>query len=150
MATEITISYGDKVLLDQSGDTFEIRWAEKGNAFPDIGNDVHYVIYNTIAGPNEVQRKDPSTQMMIGNTPLESTSSVVGNSVKISDLLTWAETRKGQIESAQLDFDNYFENAQTKWVDDGNNAEDFYQGNSATDSYIDWSKSWIDYDSNYS
>ena len=127
MATEIIIAYGEKVLLDQSNSVFEIQWADKGNAFPDIGNDVHYVIYNTIAGPNEVQTKDPTTQMMKGNTALESTSSVVGNSVTVSDLLTWAETRKGQIVSAQLDYDNYVENAQTNWVNAGNDAADLIQ-----------------------
>lgn len=150
MATELTISYGDKVLLDQSNSIYVIEWADKGNAFPDIGNDVHYVIYNTVAGPNEVQKKDPTTQMMKGNTALESTSSVVGNSVTVSDLLTWAETRKGQIVSAQLDYDNYVENAQTNWVNAGNDAADFNSDNSATNSFIDWSKTWIDYDSNYS
>ena len=150
MATELTISYGDKVLLDQSNSIYVIEWADKGNAFPDIGNDVHYVIYNTVAGPNEVQKKDPTTQMMKGNTALESMSSVVGNSVTVSDLLTWAETRKGQIVSAQLDYDNYVENAQTIWVNAGNDAADFNSDNSATNSFIDWSKTWIDYDSNYS
>ena len=150
MATELTISYGDKVLLDQSNSIYVIEWADKGNAFPDIGNDVHYVIYNTVAGPNEVQKKDPTTQMMKGNTALESTSSVVGNSVTVSDLLTWAETRKGQIVSAQLDYDNYVENAQTNWVNACNDAADFNSDNSATNSFIDWSKTWIDYDSNYS
>ena len=154
MATEIIIAYGEKVLLDQSNSIFEIEWVDKGNAFPDIGNDVHYVIYNTIAGPNEVQKKDPTTLMMKGNTALDSTSAVVGNSVKVSDLLTWAETRKGQINSAMLDYDNYYENAQTKWVNDGNDISNFNDNDdanaAATSSYIDWSKSWRDYDPNYS
>ena len=150
MASELIISYGDKILIDQSSALFEIEWADKGNAFPDIGNDIHYVIYNTLAGPNEVQRKDPSTNMMTGNTSLESASSVVGNSIKVSDLLTWAETRKGQINSAIIDYGNYFENALTSWTDAGNNESDFHQDNAATSSFIDWSKTWADYDPNYS
>ena len=150
MATELIISYGDKIVIDQSSALFEIEWADKGNAFPDIGNDIHYVIYNTLTGTNEVQRKDPSTNMMTGNTSLESTSSVVGNSIKVSDLLTWAETRKGQITSAKIDYGNYFENALTSWTDAGNNSTDFHEDNAATNSFIDWSKTWIDYDSNHS
>ena len=148
MATQIVIANGDSILLDNS---FNFLWADKGNAFPDIGNDIHYVVYNTQPGQDEVQRKDPSTLMMTGNTSLASTSSVVGNSVTVQDLLNWGETRKGQIESAKLDNGNYFETALTKRIDDGNNADDFSIDNSsATASYIDWSKTWKDYDENYS
>ena len=152
MATEIVIAYGETILVDQSNASnfFRINWVDKGNAFPDIGNDIHYVIYNTLEGDNEVQRKDFSTGMMTGNTDLESTSSVVGNSIKVSDLLTWGETRKGQIKSAEIDFANYQENALTSWTDAGNDASDFHSDNAATDSFIDWSKTWKDYDPNYS
>jgi hypothetical protein len=96
-----------------------------------------------------VQTKDPTSQMMTGNTDLTSTSSVVGNSVTVSDLLTWGETRKNQIKSAQIDLENYTENALTSWTDAGNNANDFNPDNAATDSFIDWSRTWIYYDSNY-
>ena len=43
MATQIVIGNGSHILID---DSFHIDWADKGNAFPDIGNDIHYVIYN--------------------------------------------------------------------------------------------------------
>ena len=97
MASEILISYGDTIVVDQSNSLggFSIKWADKGNAFPDIGDDIHYVIYNTAPGGDEVQRKDPSTHMMTGNTPLSSVSDVVGNGVTVQQLLTWGETRKG-------------------------------------------------------
>ena len=87
MASEIIISYGDHIVVDQSGadSGYYINWADKGNAFPDIGNDIHYVVYNTQPGQDEVQRKDPSTLMMTCNTSLASTSSVVGNSITVQD-----------------------------------------------------------------
>lgn len=133
MATEILISYGEKIVIDQSSDNnFEITWADKGNAFPDIGNDIHYVVYNTLPGGDEVQKKDPSTLMMTGNTNLSSALSVVGNSVTVQDLLTWGETRKGQITTAQ----NAYE---TAVADDETNGTNNADG-----------KTWIDYDSNYS
>jgi|TARA_E500000318_G_scaffold80001_1_gene75021 hypothetical protein len=151
MATEILIANGERIILDQSdsSNSFQINWADKGNAFPNIGDNIHYVIYNNISGHNEVQTKDPTSQMMTGNTDLTSTSSVVGNSVTVSDLLTWGETRKNQIKSAQIDLENYTENALTSWTDAGNNANDFNPDNAATDSFIDWSRTWIYYDSNY-
>ena len=63
---------------------------------------------------------------MTGNTNLNATSDAVG-STTIADLLTWGETRKGQIEAAQT--------AHSNAVDAG----------TATDS-----ETWRDYDSNYS
>ena len=134
MATEIIISYGDHIVVDQSGADggYHIDWADKGNSFPDIGNDIHYVIYNTAPGQDEVQRKDPSTSMMTGNTSLSSTSSTVGNSVTVEDLLNWGETRKGQIEQAKTDY-------ATAVADDASNGTNNAEG-----------KTWIDYDSNYS
>ena len=134
MASEIVISYGDHIVVDQSSADggYFIDWADKGNAFPDIGNDIHYVVYNTQPGQDEVQRKDPSTLMMTGNTSLASTSSVVGNSITVQDLLTWGETRKGQIEQAKTDYE-------TAVADDANNGTTNAVG-----------KTWIDYDSNYS
>ena len=134
MASEILISYCDTIVVDQSNSLggFSIKWADKGNAFPDIGDDIHYVIYNTAPGGDEVQRKDPSTHMMTGNTPLSSVSDVVGNGVTVQQLLTWGETRKGQIEAAETAYD-------TAVADDENNGTNNAEG-----------KTWRDYDSNYS
>ena len=149
MATQIVIHNGDQILLD---DNYRIEWADKGKNWVDgwTPNTIHAVVYNDLPGPNEIQNKDASTQMMTGNTPLSATTDAVG-STTVGDLLTWGETRKGQIESAKLDYGNYFENALTKWIDDGNSADDFHLDNaSATASYIDWSKTWKDYDENYS
>jgi hypothetical protein len=70
--------------------------------------------------------------MMTGNTSLSSTSSTVGNSVTVQDLLNWGETRKGQIEQAKTDY-------ATAVADDANNGTTNAEG-----------KTWIDYDSNYS
>ena len=86
--------------------------------------------------------------MMTGNVDLSATSDVVTGTTTIADLLTWADTRVAQINSANLDYGNALENAQTKWVDDGNSADDFHADNSATASYFDWTKTWRDYDSN--
>ena len=87
--------------------------------------------------------------MMAGNTDLNATSDAVG-STTVADLLSWGTTRKAKIESAHLEYDNAYENAKTKWVDDGNEADMFHSGNSATSSYFDWTKSWYDYDENFS
>jgi hypothetical protein len=148
MATHIIIS--NKDYIDVDGD-FLISWADKGNAWQDAWcpNTVHAVIWNNLPGPNEIQSKDASTAMMTGNTDLSSTSDAVG-STTIADLLTWAETRKGQINSAQIDDGNALENAETAWIDAGNSASDFHSGNSATSSFFDWSKTWRDYDEHYS
>ena len=51
-------------------------------------------------GQNEIQSKDASTGNMTGNTDLNATSDAVG-STTVAALLTWGETRKGQIEAAQ-------------------------------------------------
>jgi hypothetical protein len=69
--------------------------------------------------------------MMTGNTNLTATSNSVG-STTISDLLTWAETRKGQIEAAKTAYE-------TAVADDAANGTTNASG-----------KTWIDYDSNYS
>ena len=149
MATQIVIGNGDHFLIDNS---FHIDWSDKGKNWDDnwLPNTIHFIVWNNLQGQNEIQNKDASTGMMTGNTNLNATSDAAG-STTIAALLTWAETRKGQITSAQLDYDNYYENAETKWVDDGNNIDDFHSGNSsATASYIDWSKTWRDFDENYS
>jgi len=148
MATQIVISVGESILVD---DSFHIPWEDKGKNWVDgwCPNNYHYVIWNSLPGQNQIQTKDPATGRMAGNTNLNATSDAIG-STTVADLLTWAETRKSQIISAQLDYDNAYENALTKWVDDGKDKLDFTAGNSETTSYFDWSKSWIDYDSDYS
>ena len=98
---------------------------------PAISNTVHSVIWNDLAGQNEIQNKDASTGDMTGNTDLGATSDAVG-STTIADLLTWGETRKGQIETAMATY------AAAVADDDANettNAE---------------GKTWRDYDPNYS
>ena len=69
--------------------------------------------------------------MMTTNSNLSSTSDSVG-STTIANLLTWAETRKGQINSAVT----AYETAVANDVTNGTNNAD--------------GKTWIDYDSNYS
>ena len=125
MATQIVIANNEHILID---DSFSIDWADKGNAWQAgwCPNTIHYVIWNNLTGQNEIQTKDPSTGNMTGNTDLNATSDAVG-STTIADLLTWAETRKGQIEAAQT--------AHSAAIDAG----------TATDT-----ETWRDYDSNYS
>jgi hypothetical protein len=127
MATQIVILNNDQIKVD---DNFIIQWADKGNAWQAgwIPNTVHAVIWNSLPGQNEIQSKDASTHMMTGNTNLSATSDAVG-STTIAALLTWAETRKGQIETAT-----------TAWNSDGG-------GDKSTSSE---GKTWRDYDSNYS
>jgi len=93
MATQIVILNGDSIKID---DVFHIRWTDKGAAMPAIPNTVHAVIWNNLAGQNEIQNKDASTGNMTGNTSLSATT--------VAALLTWAETRKGEIETAQTAF----------------------------------------------
>ena len=127
MATQIVILNSDQIKVD---DNFIIQWADKGNAWQAgwIPNTVHAVIWNSLPGQNEIQSKDASTHMMTGNTNLSATSDAVG-STTIAALLTWAETRKGQIGTAT-----------TAWINDGG-------GDKSTSSE---GKTWRDYDSNYS
>ena len=147
MATQIVILNKDYMNIDN----FHIGWVDKGKNWNDswLPDTIHAVVYNNLPGPNEIQNKDATTHMMTGNQPLNATSDAVG-STTVADLLSWGETRKTQINSAVLDYQNYVENAKTKWIDDGNSADDFHSDNSSTSSYIDWSKSWIDFDENYS
>lgn len=129
MATQIVIGNGDYIKID---DSYHIDWADKGNAWQDswCPNTIHTVIWNNLPGQNEIQNKDASTGNMTGNVDLNATSDAVG-STTIAALLTWAETRKGQIEAAQL----AYEEAVT---DDEQNGT-----NNALDN-------WQAYDSNYS
>jgi hypothetical protein len=148
MATQIVIGNNDSILLDNS---FHIAWIDKGKNWDNnwLPNTIHYVIYDEVPGDNEIQTIDPSTGNMQGNTLLSSTTDTVGTTT-VGDLLTWGETRKTQIKSAILDYGNTLENAQTKWTDDGNDIDNFNSDNSATYTYFDWSKTWRDYDEDYS
>jgi|8_EtaG_2_1085327.scaffolds.fasta_scaffold145098_1 hypothetical protein len=148
MATQIVILNGSRVLVD---DSFGIDWADKGNAWQAgwCPNTVHAVIWNNLAGQNEIQSKDASTGMMTGNTDLNATSDAVG-STTIAALLTWAETRKGQIEAAKTAYNNAYQAAFDSWIAAGKTPGTFREDNSETNSYWDWSKTWKDYDSNYS
>ena len=130
MATQIVIANGEMITVDND---FSIKWADKGKNWVDAWcpNTIHYVIWNNLAGPNEIQNKDASTGMMTGNTSLSSTSDAVG-STTIADLLTWAETRQQQIETAKLAYDEAL-------------ADDTANGTSNAAG-----KTWIDYDPNYS
>lgn len=130
MATQIVIANKESIKID---DSFHIDWADKGTNWVDgwCPNNYHYVIWNSLAGPNEIQTKDPSTGMMTGNTDLNATSDAVG-STTIAALLTWAETRKGQIEAAMTAYDTAV-------------ADDITNGTNNADG-----KTWIDYDSNHS
>ena len=128
MATQIVILNDSYIKVD---DSFHIEWADKGNAMPALPNTVHCVLLNNLPGQNEIQSKDASTGNMTGNTNLNATSDAVG-STTVAALLTWGETRKGQIIAAQTAYDNAV-------------ADDLANGTSNADG-----KTWIDYDSNHS
>ena len=127
MATQIVIGNGSYIKVD---DSFHIDWADKGNAMPALPDTIHAVIWNNLPGQNEIQNKDASTGNMTGNTDLSATSDAVG-STTIAALLTWAETRKGQIIDAQTAYDNAV-------ADDAANGTSNALAN------------WMAYDSNYS
>tara|TARA_R100001015_G_C4421959_1_gene22231 strand:- start:14 stop:388 length:375 start_codon:yes stop_codon:yes gene_type:complete len=124
MATQIVIANKESIFLDN---TFFIEWADKGKNWVDAWtpDTIHYVIWNDLPGQNEIQNKD-SNGNMTGNTDLNATSDAVG-STTIADLLTWGETRKGQIEAAVVAHQNAID------------------ANTATDS-----ETWRDYDPHYS
>ena len=95
MATQIVILNGDSINVDNS---FRIDWADKGSSMPAIPDTVHCVLWNSLPGQNEIQSKDASTGNMTGNTNLNATSDAVG-STTVAALLTWAETRKTEIQT---------------------------------------------------
>ena len=130
MATQIVIANDSYIKVD---DTFHIEWADKGKNWVDAWcpKNIHCVIWNNLVGQNEIQSKDASTGMMTGNTDLNATSDAVG-STTIAALLTWAETRKGQITTAMADLETAIAN---DLANDTTNAA---------------GKTWRDYDSNYS
>ena len=148
MATQIVILNDDSIKID---DNFHIGWQDKGKNWNNdwLPDTIHAVIWNSLPGQNEIQNKDASTGMMTSNVNLNATSDAVG-STTIAALLTWGETRKGQITQAETDYTTAFNAAKTAWVNDGNSSQDWKSTNSDTASYWDWSKTWIDYDSNYS
>jgi len=129
MATQIVISNGDSIKID---DSYHLEWADKGKNWVDAWcpNTIHCVIWNNLPGQNEIQSKDASTGMMTGNTNLSATSSAVG-STTIAALLTWAETRKGQIQAAETAYSDAV-------ADDTANGTTNAVG-----------KTWKDYDPNY-
>ncbi len=130
MATQIVIANGDSIKID---DTYHLEWADKGKNWVDAWcpNTIHAVIWNNLPGQNEIQSKDASTGMMTGNTNLSATSDAVG-STTVAALLTWAETRKGQIDTAKTAYSNAV-------------ADD--EANGTTNAV---GKTWKDYDPNYS
>ena len=139
MATQIVIQNGDRILID---DSFGVSWNEKGNAWQDgwCPNTIHCVIWNSLPGQNEIQSKNPSTGMMTTNANLSATSDAVG-STTVAALLTWAGTRKGQIEAAITAHDNAYNTSLTNWLAaDAANTVDNHS----------WTKTWYDYDSNFS
>jgi len=127
MATQIVILNDSYINID---DSFHIDWIDKGNSMPSLPSTVHGVIWNDLAGQNEIQSKDASGNMT-GNTDLNATSDAVG-STTIADLLTWGETRKGQIETAIAAYD-------AALADDEANGTTNAAG-----------KTWVDYDPNHS
>jgi Flp pilus assembly protein TadG len=130
MATQIVILNNDYIRVD---DKFHIHWVDKGKNWNNswLPNTIHAVIWNNLTGQNQIQNKDATTGAMTSNSNLSATSDAVGTTT-IANLLTWAETRKGQIEQAQQDF----------YTDIAND-----EANSTTNSH---GKNWPDYDSNYS
>jgi hypothetical protein len=128
MATQIVIANNDYIKVD---DGFHIDWADKGTVMPSLPDTIHYVIWNNVIGQNEIQTKDPATEKMTGNTDLNVASDAVG-STTINDLLTWSETRKGQIETATA---AYIAAADDDIANETNNTN---------------GKTWVDYDPHYS
>ena len=127
MATQIVIHNNSSIKID---DSFHIAWTDKGNAMPSLPSTIHAVLWNDLPGQNEIQNKDASGNMT-GNTDLNATSDAVG-STTIADLLTWGETRKGEITTAIA-------------AHDAAVADD-----EANDTSNSSGKTWIDYDPNYS
>lgn len=137
MATQFVIANKESILVD---DSYRILWADKGKNMPAIPDTIHFVIWNNQPGQNEIQNIDPSTNMMTGNTALNSTGDAVA-STTVAALLTWAEERKNQIETAKTTHDSEYDASIAAWC---NAAEENTHLNHV------WNKTWIDYDSNYS
>ena len=127
MATQIVILPGESILVDQQ---FMIDWVDKGNAMPTLPDTIHCVLWNNLPGQNEIQSKDASTGNMTGNTDLNATSDAVG-STTVAALLSWAETRLGQIRTAKKSY---------------NDAVAADEANGTSNALANW----MAYDSNYS
>jgi|TARA_R100001198_G_C5068049_1_gene115649 hypothetical protein len=91
MATKIVILNGNYIRLDNS---YTIAWSDKGSSMPALPDTIHAVVWDGV--DNEIQNKDASTHNMTHNTPLSSTSDAVA-STTVAELLTWGETRKGEL-----------------------------------------------------
>lgn len=98
MATEIVISNGDYIKVDN----FYIKWADRGSNMPALPHgeesdtNIHYIIYNTLSGDNEIQHCGPSGKMK-GNTDLNSTSDIITGTTTVQNLLDWGQTRKDEL-----------------------------------------------------
>jgi len=140
MATQIVISNKDYAKVDD----FQIQWVDRGNAMPDLphggADSVHYMIWNSLQGQNEVQKCDGNGNMS-GNVNLTSLTDVVHGSTTVQDLLDWGETRKSQIETAKSEYDTAHKAHIQAHIDGGGAPGDGVAG---------WNKTWIDYDPNYS
>ena len=147
MATHVTVIYGESITVDYNR---KINWADKGTSFPALPNTIHAIIWNNLTGQNEVQFKDASTGNMTGNTDLNATSDTIHGSITVQNILDYCDTRIAQIDQAHTDFFAAIQAAETAFVNDGNSADDFKSSTSGISAYFDFSKTWIDYDSNYS
>ena len=135
MATQITISNEDYILVD---DDLNIKWEDRGNGMPDLphsgADSIHYMIWNTLQGHNEVQKCDGEGNMT-GNVNLDSVNDVVHGTTTVQNLLDWGETRKTQIETAIAEHDAAYLTSFTAHVDGGGSPGDHV-----------WTNTWVDYD----
>ena len=135
MATQIVISNKDYVLVD---DDLNIKWEDRGNGMPDLphggADSIHYMIWNTLQGHNEVQKCDGEGNMT-GNVNLDSVNDIVHGTTTVQNLLDWGETRKTQIETAIAENDAAYLTSFRAHVDGGGSPGDHV-----------WTKTWVDYD----
>tara|TARA_R110000796_G_scaffold169587_3_gene286430 strand:+ start:643 stop:951 length:309 start_codon:yes stop_codon:yes gene_type:complete len=100
MATNIVISNGDYIKVDD----FMISWDEKGDSMPNLPHDqsdsIHYLIWNNLTGKNEIQKCNENHEMT-SNVSLTSVSDVVVDTTTVQDFLNWGESRKAEIIAAQ-------------------------------------------------
>ena len=98
MATEIVISNQDYIKVDN----FYIQWSDRGDSMPALPHgeesdtNVHYVIYNTLTGDNEVQYCNKQEKMKSEKT-LNSTSDIITGTTTVQNLLDWGQTRKDEL-----------------------------------------------------
>ena len=84
---------------------------------------------------------------MTGNTDLNALTNAIG-STTVQALLDWVDTRQSQINSAKFDYGHALEQALTAWIDGGGSEEDFTSIKAPL--AFDWTKTWRDYDEDYS